>query len=355
MWAEVRTTSPSAESRYRGAVQSIETLNARKVLEMGGGTLLISLPKDWTRRNGVKKGGILDVSELSGRKLLVQPIGEAEAAPREFVVSYPGEDLSQVTNDITGAYLLGYDIIKVDGKRTITREDRARLKATLARLVGLEIMDEDSKRMTVQFLLEASAIVPEKIVRRMSGLLGGMLRDTEEALTERDSKLLALVGERDDEVDRLYFLLVRATRAAVTRPDVTESYGLTPVDLLDYRVVASFMESVGDAVTDLSRRLRTLQGTNELYRKYAECVGILSQMNDLSTRAFVSRRAGRPRTINAEVNSLAIRISESLAEIAERDGSAGERLAETLGALDRVSKLLVDISDLAVITQPPSQ
>lgn len=322
---------------------------------MGGGTLLVSLPKEWTRKNGVKKGGILDVSELSGRKLLIQPIGEAEAAQREFVVSYPGEDLSQVTNDITGAYLLGYDIIRIDGKKTITREDRARLKATLGRLVGLEIMDEDSKRMTVQFLLESSAIVPEKIVRRMSGLLDGMLHDTEEALAERDSKLLALVGERDDEVDRLYFLLVRTTRAAVTRPEVSESYGLTAVDLLDYRVLASFMESVGDAVTDLSRKLRNVQGTRELFREYSDCAGVLRQMNDLSTKAFISRRAGRPRTINSEVNNLAVRISEHLAEISKRFGPQGERLAETLGALERVSKLLVDISDLAVIMQPPSQ
>jgi phosphate uptake regulator len=340
---------------YRGDRLSIETMNARKVLEMGGGTLLVSLPKEWTRKNGVKKGGILDVSELSGRKLLVQPIGEAESAPREFVVSYPGDDLNQVTNDITGAYLLGYDVIRIDGKKTITREDRTKLKSTLGRLVGLEIMDEDSKRMTVQFLLESSAIVPEKIVRRMSGLLEGMLRDTEEALGDRDPKLLALVGERDDEVDRLYFLLVRATRAAVTRPDVSESYGLTPVDLLDYRVLASFLESVGDAVTDLSRKLRDVQGTKELFREYAECVGVLRQMNDLATRAFISRRAGRPRTTSQEVNALAQGISNRLAEIAKRHGSQGETIAETLGTLDRVSRLLVDISDLAAITQPPSQ
>ena len=330
-------------------------MNARKVLEMGGGTLLVSLPKEWTRKNGIKKGGILEVSELSGRKLLVQPLGGAEAAPKEVVVSYPGDDISQVTNDITGAYLLGYDIIRVDGKRTITREDRAKLKATLGRLVGLEIMDEDSKRMTVQFLLESSAIVPEKIVRRMSGLLEGMLRDTEDALAGKDSKLLALVGERDDEVDRLYFLLVRATRAAVTRPDVSESYGLTPVDLLDYRVLASFLESVGDAVAELSHRLKDGRGSGALYAEYAECVRVLRQMNDLATRAFISRRAGKPRTINAEVSNLAMKISERLAAIAKRFGTQGEGLAETLGSLDRVSKLLVDVSDLAVITQPQSQ
>ena len=330
-------------------------MNARKVLEMGGGTLLISLPKDWTRKNGVKKGGTLDVSELSGRKLIVRPIGDAEEKPREVVVEYPSEDFSQVINDVTGAYLLGYDVIRIEGKKVISREDRARLKAMMGRLVGLEIMDEDAKRITVQFLLESSAIVPEKIVRRMSGLLEGMLRDTAEALAKGDSKLLALVGERDDEVDRLYFLLVRATRAAILRPELAEGYGLSPVDVLDYRVLASFLESVGDAVTELSKKLREVRGSRRLSSEYASCVTKLNEMNDLATQAFISRRAGRPRSINTRVNALAQEMSDRLASIAKLPAAEGTAVAEILGSLERVSKLLVDVSDLAVITQPVSQ
>ena len=330
-------------------------MNARKVLEMGGGTLLVSLPKEWARKNGVKKGGTLDVSELSARKLIVRPIGDVEDKPREVVVEYPTEDFSQVLNDVTGAYLLGYDVIRIEGKKVISREDRGKLKSTMGRLVGLEIMDEDAKRITVQFLLESSAIVPEKIVRRMSGLLEGMLRDTAEALAKGDGKLLALVGERDDEVDRLYFLLVRATRAAILRPDVAEGYGLSPVDLLDYRVLASFLESVGDAVMELSKKLRDSKVPRALSREYASCVTKLKEMNDLATQAFISRRAGRPRTINTEVNALAQEMSGRLTEIAELPAAQKAGVAEILGSLERVSKLLVDVSDLAVITQPVSQ
>jgi phosphate uptake regulator len=330
-------------------------MNARKVLEMGGGTLLVSLPKEWTRRNGVKKGGTLDVSELSGRKLLVRPIGDVEDKPREIIVEYPSEDFSQVINDVTGAYLLGYDIIRIQGKKVISREDRSRLKSLMGRLVGLEIMDEDAKRITVQFLLESSAVVPEKIVRRMSGLLEGMLRDTAEAASKGDSKLLALVGERDDEVDRLYFLLVRVTRAAILRTEILEGYGLSPVDVLDYRVLASFLESIGDAVSEMSKKLREFRGPRQLSREYASCVTKLTEMNDLATQAFISRRAGKPRSINSKVNALAQEISERLAAIARMPAAEGSTVAEIIGSLERVSKLLVDVSDLAVITLPATQ
>jgi phosphate uptake regulator len=329
-------------------------MNARKVLEMGGGTLLISLPKDWARRNGVKKGATMAVDELSARKLIVRPIEDTADKPREIEVEYPGEDLSEVINDVTGAYLLGFDVIRIVGKKVIAREDRARLKATMARLVGLEIMDEDSKKVTVQFLIESSAIIPEKIARRMSSILDGMLKDIADGLTKGDSKLLTLVAERDDEVDRLYFLLVRAIRAAIMRPELAESYGLSPVDVLDYRVLASFLESVGDAVAELSMALHNSGASRKLSREFATCVSRLKRMNDLATQAFISRRAGRPRSIKMTVDTLAKEMSQNLGRIAQLPASQGASVTEGLGSLERVSKLLVDISDLAVITQPVS-
>ncbi len=327
---------------------------SRKAIEMGKGTILVSLPKEWIRKNGIKKGAEFSVEELSPRKLLVSPREVEEDEQKEIVIDYPGDDIGEVTNDLTGAYLLGFDKIRIVGAKTITREDRAGIKTALGRLVGLEILDEDSRRISMQFLLEERAITPETLVRRMSGLLDGMLKDVAEALSKGDGKLLALVAERDDEVDRLYFLLVRATRAAVVRPEVAERYGLSPVDLLDYRVLASFLESTGDAVSELSRKLLGGLESKKTSQEYAACVMQLKRMNELATQGFISRRAGRPRTISKQVNSMSQEVSQSLAAVAKKTGGDGAATAEILASLERVSKLLVDVSDLAVITQQVS-
>ena len=328
---------------------------SRKAIEMGKGTILVSLPKEWIRRNGIKKGAEFSVEELSPAKLLVMRREGAEEEQKGVVIEYPGEEIGEVANDITGAYLLGFDKITIARARTISREDRARIRMTLGRLVGLEILDEDSRRITVQFLLEERAIIPETIVRRMSGLLDGMFKDLAEALTRDDGKLLALVGERDDEVDRLYFLLVRATRAAVVRPEVAERYGLTPVDLLDYRVMASFLESTGDALNELSRKLSQQRGRRKTSRAYAACVMKLKGMNELATQDFISRRAGRPRTTSKRVMALAQEVAEDLASVAKEAEADGAVTAEILASLERISRLLVDVSDLAVTPRQVSR
>jgi phosphate uptake regulator len=326
----------------------------RKAIEMGKGTILVSLPKEWVRKNGIRKGADLAVEELSAGKLMVRAYKGEEGEQKQIDIEYPGEDFGQVLNDVTGAYLLGYDVIRITGKRVISREDRAKFKGTLGRLVGMEVMDEDSKKISMQFLLKPTAVVPEGIVRRMSGLLDGMLKDTAEALAKRDSKLLTLVGERDDEVDRLYFLLVRVTRAAIVRPDVAEGYGLSPVDLLDYRVVASFLESIGDAVSELSEALSGAVGPREVAREYAGCVMKLKEMNELATQGFVSRRAARPRTVSKQVADLAGEVTGRLAAIAKMRPGDGASTAETLASLERVSKLIIDVSDLALAARSVS-
>ena len=327
---------------------------ARKAIEMGESTILVSLPKDWVRRNGIRKGDDISVEEISPRKLMVRPFEGGEEEQKQIVIENAGDDFYEVANDVTGAYLLGYDLIRISGTKVISREDRQVIKETMGRLVGLEVLDEDSKRITLQFLLEPTAITPEKIVRRMSGLLDGMLKDIAEALTKGDSKLLTLVNERDDEVDRLYFLLVRATRAAIVRPEVAERYGLSPVDLLDYRVLASFLESIGDAVSELSRKLQDGRISRQLAKEYSKCVTKLEGMNDLATQGFLSRRAGKPRTANKRMDAMAREVTAELAATAKVPNGDGAKTAEILASLERVSKLLVDVSDLAVITQQVS-
>jgi len=318
---------------------------------MGGGTLLVSLPKEWARKNGVHKGSTLAVDELSGRKLIVRPIEDTGEKPKEVTIDYPKDDLTHVLNDVTGAYLLGYDVIHIRGERVVPREDREKLKATMSRLIGLEIMYENSKTITMQFLLEPTGINPEKIARRMSSIIEGMLKDTAEAVTHGNDRLLSLVAERDDEVDRLYFLLVRIVRTATIRLEVAESYGLAPVDVLDYRVLASFLESIGDAIAELSARLLKQRTAASVAKEYSACIEKLSRLEDLAMRSFLTRKNERQRKLYAEVGALSEEISESLASIARLPEAKQPAVIEMLGALDRVSRFFVDISDLALPSQ----
>lgn len=324
-------------------------MDARKVLEMGGGTVLISLPKAWARRNGVVKGESILVEELSPSRLMVSPIGK-EQEHKTAYIEYPGENLSHVTNDITGAYLLGYNDIKIEGRQTISREDRERVKLVISRLVGLEIMDEDSRSITLQFLPEPSSLDPEKMVRRMGSLTRGMLRDTREALTNGDRKTMSLIAERDDEVDRLYFLLVRAIRTATIDVEVARRYSLTPVECLDYRVLASFVEGLGDTITEFSGRVAAEMPRSDVARMLAEVLKVLEEMEETSIRTFLARRSGQSRRGYLQIETMHNEVTALLSRIAQEGRLSARQMVDLLSLLERASKALVDISDLSLPT-----
>ncbi len=317
-----------------------------------GGSFLISIPKDWAKRNGVSKGDTVVVEELSERRLVIRPIEQSEGAPKEVEVDYPREDLTYVINDVTAAYLLGYDIIRVQGRTVMTREDRERLKSTIGRLIGLEIIDEDSKKMTLQFLLEPTGLTPERIAKRMIGIIEGMIKDTRDGVATRDPKVLALVAERDDELDRLYFLLVRAVRTAAMDQDVAQRFALTPVEILDYRVLASFLESVGDTIAELSKKLAEELPSKDVAGDLVGSLKKLETMESLSMQSFLARRVARTRGAYLQMASLSNEVSELSTRIARRPEAKGGNTAELVGLLERASSLFVDISDLSAPNYP---
>ncbi len=324
-------------------------MDARKVLEMGGGTVLISLPKAWAKRNGIVKGGSVLVEEISPNRLIVSPMSR-EQEPKTAVVVYPSDNLSHVVNDITGAYLIGNNVIKIEGSQTISREDREKVKAVIRRLVGLEIMDEDSKSITLQFLPEPSTLNPEKIVRRMGSLTRGMLRDTREALAIEDSKTMSLIAERDDEVDRLYFLLVRAIRTATIDAEVSERYNLSPVECLDYRVLASFIEGVGDTVAEFSGRASEQLPGPPSAKEIGDVLKILEEMEETSVRIFLGREGGQSRKGYLQVDEMHREVIGRLRRIAQGGTISTRAVVDLLGMLERISKAFVDISDLSLPT-----
>ena len=110
----------------------------------------------------------------------------------------------------------------------------------MRRLVGMEIVEEDASNVNVQFLLDATTLSPDKILKRMSSIVLGMFRDTISCLISDDKSVLQTMSSRDDEIDRQYFLLVRLIRSAMVDKKLATALNLGNIDILDYRSSCKF-------------------------------------------------------------------------------------------------------------------
>ncbi len=325
-------------------------MELRKVQRTGGGTFLISLPKSWAERNGLDRGSLVSVYERLNGRLVVDPKYGVERPPQTAVV----KPSPYLVHEIIGNYLLGYDIINVEAKERMSPEDRERVKQRSSRLIGLEIIEEDYSRIVMQCLLEPTAFPPEKVLRREYSIASGMHRDALTALIEGDVLLAKNVISRDDEVDRLYFLLVRILRTVIQNPNLSEKMEILPIDCLDYRLAASLVESIGDQSTQIAENAIKLEGkrtTQELSRLLLEFHKIAYESHEDAVKALFSRDISLTESIRNRRGTLAsvFREIESIVH-AQPVEFAPYILAAS--SISRIYDYSVDIADLGMPRSP---
>src|SRR3990170_1164825 len=228
----------------------------RKVQRTPTGTFFVCLPRSWADQHGLKKGTLVSLEENSDGKLLVNAQYDTEQQPRVATLC-AGPYLSR---EIIGRYLLGFDIIRIEGKERIDVNVRTVVKSTVSSLVGLEIIEETYSQIVLQCLLEPSGFPPEKILCRSYAIVAGMNRDVASSLVDGDLQLAKSVIARDDESNRLYFLLVRILRTIIQNPSLSEKLGISPIDCVDYRLAASLVEAIGDASVQVATKTVELNG-----------------------------------------------------------------------------------------------
>jgi len=272
------------------------------------GTFFITLPKSWVTIHGVRRGTVLTFTEGKDGKLLLGSHEENHRESRTVKLNL-GPTLER---EIEEKYLLGYDMIEIESRFVLHSNIREQVKSILKKLVGLEIVEEDAQKIIIQCLIEPSLLSPERIIRRLHMMTKAMQQDAITAFTTSDGKLAKTVVERDEEVDRLYFLLVRIVRDALTDLTTAERIHASPVDCLDYRILSSFIEHFGDASAliatnvpsphhvlpkQLSRSLNQAGATiNLMYTNAVEAVlsrdlSSISKVGDLQRKALEEVKA----------------------------------------------------------------
>ena len=253
-------------------------------LQRIGSSILVTLPKEWVDANKLGKSSEVEIE--TGQNSLSISINREQRPSKDIVISYPLPKDENIVADLTGAYLLGYDIIKIQGKKSIPIEDREKIRSSMRRLVGMEIIDEDATNVSMQFLLDETALQPEKILKRISSLALGMFNDVVTGLISDDKSNLLTLSNRDVEVNRQYFLLVRLIRSSMIDVRLASTFSLENIDILDYRVAANILENAGDIIVELGNLIANSSLSHNDLKQLYEIVKDFEPIAILSIDAF---------------------------------------------------------------------
>ena len=264
-------------------------------LQRIGSSILVSLPKEWIDANKLDKSAQVEI-ETTQHNLSIRT-QQSKRPSKEIEILYPLPKGESIVPNITGAYLLGYDIIKIIGKSPISVTDRESVRGSMRRLVGMEIVDEDATNISVQFLLDETSVNPQKILKRMSSIALGMFSDVVLSLENGDKTNLETIANRDAEINRQYFLLVRLIRSTIMDTRLAGIFNLENIDILDYRIAANTLEIAGDTVVELSQLLLKSDLSKSERKKIHNFAKDIEEIQIKSIDSFISN--DRVLAINA--------------------------------------------------------
>lgn len=327
----------------------------RKVQLTGGATYIVSLPKQWAEKAGLKPGSELQLVPQDPHSLLLYTAASPDAATLTesrvgSLSDLPTEDI--VRNFIT-QYLAGFDIIQLD-LEYVSAEQRVAVKDAIRRLlIGAEIISETTEKIVVQCFLGQANLPLLNALERMEALVRSMQQDALIALLEGDSRLAEEVVQRDPEVDRFYFYIVRQLTAAVGRMDHIRKIGLhSPQACLGYRLVVKSIERAGDHAS----RLAAIATATRLQDK-SPLATTFTKMHQLSDRVFQDALKAL-RTLDVPLAHKSIRRVNDVAQLEDkgiRNLLGGKYTAEAvvnlrlgLESLRRIAEYGSDIAETSI-------
>jgi phosphate uptake regulator len=207
----------------------------RKIIEQGGLTLMVSLPRPWAKKYGIKKGDEVDLQE-HGKNLTIATSEPISKDKKEVVIDASEKFLGRY---VQGPYKLGYDelIIKFESPDVLIEIQRY-----LDQTMGFEIVDQKPNQVKIQMVAKEMETEFDRVLRR----LFLMTIDTTKEMIQADNKKLKNLAEMEKMNNKLCNFCERLLNKH-------QYYDVNKTSQM-YCVVWS-LEQIGDDLRDLCKLL----------------------------------------------------------------------------------------------------
>jgi len=227
-------------------------MERRKIMALGKSSRVVSLPKEWLRRNQLDQGDTVTYQIHRNGTLIIRSTPDGSDEPKRIELSVgENERPESITRRIIGAFLDGYSIIVLSSEKIFTVSQQTAIRDIVRRLYMM-VINSEAKRTELETLIDESKASVSSCIERMHLITYSMLRDTIESLRNWDAGLVNSVISLEDDVDQLSYLVLRIIRSAAVRPSLANELGLDPLDCLDYQTLVNLIERVADSVMNIA-------------------------------------------------------------------------------------------------------
>lgn len=238
-------------------------MEVRRVQITGGSSYVITLPKEWIKTMNIKKNDQLGITIQSDGTLLLNPKITQEQLQRikEFNINSIQKP-AYLLQLLIGAYISGYTSIKIISPSRMTTAVQNVIRSFTQLAIGPEVVEETDVSVTLKDLLNPMEMPLDRTIKRMHIIVKGMHEDAMRALQIKDNNLANDVLSRDNDVDRLNWLVARQYNTILQNVSLAGKMNITIGMTSTCFLISRIIERIGDHVVIIAQNIPKLVNSN---------------------------------------------------------------------------------------------
>jgi len=229
-------------------------MEIRRVQMTGGSSYVITLPKEWIKSVNIKKNDQLGLTIQTDGTLLITPTMVEKQIKNEKIFNVNERiDEKYLLRQLIGAYISGYDSIKIRSKERIPSKITGIIRNFTQITIGQEVVEETDTSIVIKDLLNPTEMPFTSTLKRMHLVVKSMHEDVNNSLKTGNKKIAEEVIQRDNDVDRLHWLVARQHNIIMQNIGFAEKMGIT-IELANTSfLISRIIERIGDHVIRIAQ------------------------------------------------------------------------------------------------------
>lgn len=238
-------------------------MEIRRVQITGGSSYVITLPKEWIKKTNIKKNDPLGILSQSDGTLLITP-KMIDKQTQKFKIFKVNDRTNHVflLRQLVGAYIAGYNSIKIMSQKRMPSKVRDSVRKFTQITIGQEVIEETDDSIILKDLLNPTEMPFNTTIKRMHIIVKSMHEDSIHALMKGNKNIQEEILLRDNDVDRLYWLVARQHNIILQNVNLAEKMGITIKMGLAYFLISKKIERMGDHVVKIAQNVAQIVDSN---------------------------------------------------------------------------------------------
>ncbi len=209
----------------------------RKLVKWGSSkTLIMSLPRTWTKKYNLSDENEVQVLENPDGSLLILPLemGLEDQVWEANIKSDQYDDMQMLSYVIQTKFLDGNDIIRITSKDPFTDTRYHEITEIVSGLIGFEILSKTPTEIVIKDIMALKETSIEELVKMVSTTVLELMNNFVDAISPINYSTLEAILSSKDNVHKYYLRVHRQLRKALMQPSLLTKMNIKSQDAVDF-------------------------------------------------------------------------------------------------------------------------